>query len=194
MRGEPDAFGSAYRLLSSTVVPRPIAWTSSRSEDGADNLAPYSFFTVATVDPPTLVVSTTGTGEGLKDTARNAVSTGGFVVNVVTDDLAEAMNATSATLPPGADEFEHAGVAKAEAERVDAPLVADSPVSLECRLAETVEVGISTLLFGEVVYAHVDDDLLVDGKLDVQRLDAVGRLAGSHYASTGGRFSLERPD
>jgi len=194
MRGDPDEFGSAYRLLSSTVVPRPVAWTSSRSGDGVDNLAPYSFFTVATVDPPTLVVSTTGTGRGLKDTARNAVETGGFAVNVVTDDLAAAMNETSATLPAGEDEFEHAGVERAAGERVDAPIVADSPVSLECRLADVVEVGISTLLFGEVVYAHVDDDLLVDGKLDVRRLDAVGRLAGSHYATTGERFSLERPD
>ncbi|MFB6154267.1 MAG: flavin reductase family protein [Haloferacaceae archaeon] len=194
MRGEPDAFGSAYRLLSSAVVPRPIAWTSSRSEDGVDNLAPFSFFTVATVSPPTLVVSTTGTGEGLKDTARNAVDTGGFAVNVVTEDLAAAMNETSATLPAEADEFEHAGVEKSEAARVDAPIVADSPVSFECRLADAVEVGASTLLFGEVVYAHVDDALLDGGKLDVERLDAVGRLAGSRYASTGERFSLVRPD
>lgn len=194
MKGTPDAFGGGYRLLSAAVVPRPVAWVSSRGDDGVDNLAPYSFFTVATHDPPTVVISTTGTGDELKDTARNAVATGEFAVNVVTDDLAAAMNRTSATLAETEDEFVEAGIEKAAGERVDAPLVDASPVSFECELADTVEVGGNTLLLGEVVYAHVDDDVLEDGKVDVRRLDALGRLAGSFYATTDERFSLERPD
>lgn len=194
MKGTPDAFGGGYRLLSAAVVPRPVAWVSSRGDDGVDNLAPYSFFTVATHDPPTVVISTTGTGDDLKDTPRNAVATGEFAVNVVTDDLATAMNRTSATLAETEDEFVEAGITKAAGERVDAPLVAASPVSFECELVDTVEVGGNTLLLGEVVYAHVDDDLLDSGKIDVRRLDALGRLAGSYYATTDERFSLERPD
>jgi flavin reductase (DIM6/NTAB) family NADH-FMN oxidoreductase RutF len=194
MNGTPEAFGGGYRLLSAAVVPRPIAWVSSRGDDGVDNLAPYSFFTVATHDPPTVVVSTTGTGDELKDTPRNAVETGEFAVNVVTEDLAEVMNETSATLEGSEDEFVAAGLTKTAGERVDTPLVADAPVSMECELVDTVEVGGNTLLLGEVVYAHVDDDVLEDGKIDVRRLDALGRLAGSYYATTDERFSLERPD
>ncbi len=194
MEGEPADFG-AYRLLSGAVVPRPIAWVSSRSADGVDNLAPYSFFNVAAVDPPVLMFSPNGIGEDRKDTAENAVETGEFVVNVVTVDLAEAMNATSATLPPGEDEFEHAGLERAEAVRVDAPRVADAKVAFECRLYDAIEVGTSTMILGEVVYAHVADDVATpDGKLDVTELDAVGRLSGGGYATTRDRFSMERPD
>jgi len=194
MEGEPTAFGSAYRLLSGAVVPRPIAWVGSRSADGVDNLAPYSFFNVVTPEPPTLVVSTYGRGDDLKDTARNAVDRGAFVVHVVTRAFAEAMNETSATLPPGESEFEHAGLTPAEATEVDAPRIADAPVAFECSLVETTEVGASTLLFGEVQWAHVDEDLLDDaGKFDVRDLDAVGRLSGSYYAATDDRFAMERP-
>lgn len=193
MRGPPDAFGGGYRLVSSAVVPRPIAWVSSRDPDGADNIAPYSFFNVVSSRPPILMFSPTGTGEDLKDSARNAIASGGFVVNVVTDAHASAMNETSATLPAHADEFGHAGIEKAEAERVDAPRVADAAVAMECELHDTIEVGSSTMVLGEVVFAHVDDDVLTDGKVDVTKLDAVGRLAGSHYARTHDRFSLERP-
>lgn len=193
MHGEPTAFGSAYRLLSGAVVPRPIAWVSSRGDAG-DNLAPYSFFTVASIDPPILVFAPVGHGPSLKDTPRNAIEHGEFVVNVVTDDLVEAMNQTAATVPPGVDEFEHAGIEKADAERVDAPRVAEADVSFECTLYDSMEVGSSTLVLGEVVYAHVADEVLTDGKLDTTKLDAVGRLAGSQYTRTDDRFELVRPE
>jgi len=190
--GPPDAFGSPYRLLSGAVVPRPIAWVSSRGPAG-ENLAPYSFFNVVAVDPPVVAFAPVATADDPKDSLRNALGTGAFVVNVVTRDLAAAMNASSATLPPGESEFDRAGVDRAEAERVDAPLVADARVSFECELYESIEVGGSTLVLGEVVHAHVAESVLTDGKMDVGKLDAVGRLAGDWYASTDDRFELERP-
>ncbi|QIB74137.1 flavin reductase family protein [Halogeometricum borinquense] len=193
MDGPPDAFGSPYRLLSGAVVPRPIAWVSTRAPDGTHNLAPYSFSNVATTDPPTLLFSSGGTGDDRKDSARNAIETGAFVYNVVTEDVAEAMNETSATLEPDGDEFEHAGVTPADSVVVDAPRVAEATVSFECRLADTLEVGASTVVLGEVVHAHVDESVLTDGKIDTRKLDAVGRLAGNEYARLTDRFSMERP-
>jgi len=192
MDGTPETFGSPYRLLSAAVVPRPIAWVSSRGPRG-ENLAPFSFFNVAAIDPPTVMVAPVGVGGDRKDTPENALATEAFVVNVVTGDLVEAMNETAATLAPGESEFERAGVTATEATAVDAPRVDEAHVSFECTLSESMELGGSTLLFGEVVHAHVDDDLLVDGKLDVTKLDAVGRLAGGYYASTRDRYHLERP-
>lgn len=191
--GPPDAFGSPYRLLSGAVAPRPIAWVSSRGPAG-ENLAPYSFFTVAAVDPPVVAFAPVSTLEEPKDTLRNAVETGAFAVNLVSVALAEAMNASSATLPPDESEFDRAEVTPTECERVDAPRVSEAPVSLECELYDVIPVGKSTLVLGEVVRAHVTDDLLTrEGDFDVTAYDPAGRLAGSWYATTRDRFSLERP-
>jgi flavin reductase (DIM6/NTAB) family NADH-FMN oxidoreductase RutF len=193
MEGKPEEFG-AYRLLAGGVVPRPIAWVSTRSAAGVNNLAPYSFFNVVAYDPPVVMFAPVGVGDDLKDTPRNAIDSGEFVVNVVTHELAEAMNATSATLPHGESEFDHAGITPSDSVTVDAPRVADAKVAFECELYDTVEVGSSTMVLGEVVYAHVADEVTTDGKLDVKKVDAVGRLSGSHYATTRERFSLERPE
>ena len=189
---------SMYRTLTGTVVPRPIGWVSTTGPDGADNLAPYSFFTVASVDPPVLLFSSgdrPGRPENLSDTARNARETGEFVVNVVTEPFAEAMSDTSATLEPGDSEFDHAGLERAASTAVEPPRVAGIEAAYECRLHDTVDVGSNTLVLGEVVYAHLSDDLLTDeGKVDVDEVAAVGRLAGSGYCWTRERFRMERPD
>lgn len=211
--GSPTEFGSAYRLLSSAVVPRPIAWVSSRSPDGHDNLAPYSFFNVVSVDPPVLLFAPAGraSDESLKDTTKNIIgdegfgengvgnptnergASGEFVVHVVTEDTVEAMNATSATLDRDESEFDHADLTPVRADCIDAARVEEAAIAFECTLYDAHPVGGSTMILGEVVHAHVDDDLLTDGEMDVNRLDAVGRLAGGWYCRTDGRFELERP-
>ena len=188
-----DHDGSLYRVLSSAVVPRPIAWVSTRSEDGVDNLAPYSFFTVALVDPPVLLFASVDGADGLKDTPRNARDTGEFVVNIVTDGLEEAMNETSATLPADESEFDRAGIERADSRVVDAPRVAEAEIAFECTLHDLVDVGGSTLVLGDVEYVHLDESVTTDGTIDVNEVEAVGRLAGSLYARTVERFSLERP-
>ncbi|WP_255149546.1 flavin reductase family protein [Halorarius halobius] len=184
--------GSLYRTLSGAVVPRPIGWISTRSAEGEDNLAPYSFFNVASVDPPVLLFAPVDADDGLKDTPRNVVDTEAFAHNVVTADLVGSMNETATS--HAVDEFERAGVTKAECTSVDAPYVAEAKVAFECELYEFVDIGVSSLVLGEVTHVHVDDEVTTDGKLDTTKLDAVGRLAGSEYAYTRDRFALERPD
>lgn len=182
---------SLYRVLAGAVVPRPIGWISTRGADG-DNLAPYSFFNVATPSPPTVAFSAGPDGDGRKDTVENAEATGAFAHNVVTADLAEAMNATSTG--DDVDEFDRAGVTKRDCETVDAPFVGESPVVFECAVVDTVELGVSTLVLGEVQYVRIDDRVTTDGKLDTGKLDALGRMAGAEYARTRDRFSMERPE
>ncbi len=186
---------SMYRTLSGTVVPRPIGWISTTSTEGVDNLAPYSFFNVVSVSPPVLMFAPGVRPHGLTDTARNARETEEFVVNIVTAPFAEAMNATSASLSSDESEFDHAGLDRAPSTKVRPPRVAGIEVAYECELYDMQRVGSHHVVMGEVVYAHVDDGLLDrDGKVDVGRLDVVGRLAGSFYDSVENRFRMERPD
>lgn len=190
----------AYGLLISTILPRPIAWVSTVSSEGRGNLAPFSFFQGVTANPPTLlfVVANTRDG-GRKDTLRNVEATGEFVVNLVPFALAEAMNATSASLPHGESEFERFGIASAPSARVRPPRVAASPVALECALDRIVTVGEGPLagnvVFGRIVHAHVEDAVLgPDGRPDPAKLDLIGRLGGEAYVRTRERFDLRRPD
>lgn len=189
-----------YRTLTSAVIPRPIAWVSSTSPDGVDNLAPFSFFNIASVSPPVLFFAPLKFDhrkpDRFKDTPRNIHESREFVVNVVTQPLLEAMNETSARLPAGESEFDRAELTRGESTVVSPPRVEEAAISFECTLYDEVPIGRSTCIFGEVVHAHVDDDLLTeDGKMDVQRVNAVGRLAGSWYTllDQDNYTSLERP-
>jgi len=190
--GPPDSFGSLYRLLSTAVTPRPIGWISTTSPAGVDNLAPYSFCNVVAVDPPVVMFAPVGSRD-LKDTPRNVRETEQFVVNTVTRELVEQMNATSATLPAGESEFDQVGIERAGSVEVEPPRVAAANVAMECELYDWIEVGGSVLILGEVVHVHVDESVLTDGKVDIDKLETVGRLAGSQYASTVDRFSIDRP-
>ena len=190
----------AYALLISTILPRPIAWVSTVSPEGRGNLAPFSFFQGVTANPPTLLFVVANTRDGArKDTLRNVEATREFVVNLVPFALAEAMNATSASLPHGESEFERFGIGSSPSARVRPPRVAASPVAMECTLDRTVTVGEGPLagnvVFGRIVHAHLDDSVLgADGRPDPAKLDLIGRLGGEGYVRTRERFDLRRPD
>jgi len=195
---EEEGVGWCYRTLTSIVVPRPIGWISTTGTDGVDNLAPYSFFNVATTDPPTVLFAPgrrSHAADGRTDTARNARETEEFVVNLVTTEFAEPMNETSATLDPGVSEFDHVGLERAPSTVVDPPRVAGVAAAMECSLREIQSVGAHELVLGEVVRFHLDDRLLTDDdRVDVTEVDAVGRLASSWYDRTERRFEMERPE
>lgn len=186
----PDDQGlNVYRMLTSLVVPRPIAWVSSVDEDGSGNLAPHSFFTVVSSEPPVVMF----TSLGHKDTLRNIKATGEFVVNVVTKDLMEVCNLTSADLEPSVDEADYFGVRMEDSEVVRPPRVAASPASLECSLHSTTEVGNGVIILGEVLAMTVREDLLKDGLADVTLLDPVSRLGGIQWSGLGPLTDLARP-
>ncbi|THE64053.1 flavin reductase family protein [Salinadaptatus halalkaliphilus] len=189
-----DDSASLYRTLTGLVVPRPIGWISTRSEDGVDNLAPYSFFNAVSVDPPILMFSPVDRPDGLSDTTVNVRETEAFVVNLVTHEFAEAMNQTSAELPSTESEFDHADLERAPSERVDPPRVAGVAAAFECELYDIIDVGSNSVVLGEAVSIHVRDDITTDGKVDTSKLEIVGRLAGGAYDWTTDRFEMERPD
>lgn len=192
---DPNA---VYRLLVGSIVPRPIAWISTVSADGVANLAPYSFFTVASCNPPVLSVTQVNPRDRLsKDTLANLRATGAGVVNIVSAALAEQMNATCADFPSGISEFNAAGIARVPSMVVAADGVADAPVRLECRLRQVIEVSAEpsggTMMLLDVVHIHVADRVLANGAIDPQWLDAVGKMGGNGYTHTRERFDLARP-
>ena len=180
---------TAYLLLTSLVVPRPIAWVSTVSPDGIPNLAPHSYCNIVSSAPP--IVHFTSTGE--KDSLRNVRATGEFVVNVVTRELVDAMNLSSADFPPEVSEFSWTGLEPAPSRRVRPPRVAAAKAALECRVESILAKGNGNMVFGEVLVAHVADSIWRDERVDPTLLHAVGRLGGAHYADTSDVFSLPRP-
>jgi flavin reductase (DIM6/NTAB) family NADH-FMN oxidoreductase RutF len=180
---DPDQLGPGrfYRLLNSVVVPRPIAWVSSTSAAGIDNLAPHSFFTVASVTPP--IVQFTSVGE--KDSVRNIRQSGEFVVNFAPEALFRQINATATDFPPDVSEFDAVEVEREASTRVRPPRVAASPVALECVLHDVVMVGDCFLVLGRVVHAAVAADVLRGDHPDVHRLRPLSRLGGDEWATVG---------
>ncbi|WP_247827324.1 flavin reductase family protein [Arthrobacter antioxidans] len=179
----PDPANSRafYKFLTSVVVPRPIAWVSSTSVDGVDNLAPHSFFTIASVNPP--IVQFTSVGR--KDSVRNIEATGEFVVSFTPEDLFEAVNATGTAFPPEVSEFDAAGLTREPSTTVRPPRVLESPVALECRLHLIQDMGDCTLVFGEVLHAVVSEDVL-DGELpSIAALRPLSRLGRNEWGTAG---------
>ena len=176
-----------YPWLTSVVVPRPIAWVSSRSTDGIDNLAPHSFFTIAGIDPP--VVCFTSVGE--KDSVRNIRATGEFVVSMCTEQLIEQVNLTGTDFPSDLSEFDAAGLTREPSLKVSPARVAESPVALECRLADTKQFGICTVIFGEVVHLAIAEEVLRDGRPVIDLLKPVARLGANEWCDIG-RVSSRR--
>ncbi|HEY9566419.1 MAG TPA: flavin reductase family protein [Nocardioides sp.] len=184
---DPDT--RPYGLLTALVVPRPIAWVSTVSADGIGNLAPHSFFTVASAHPPVVQF----TSVGAKDTLANVLATGEFVVNLASRPLMEQVNQTSAPYRLGVDEAAAVGVATEPSELVRPYRVVDSPSSIECVLHSTIEVGDSTIVLGSVEAITVRAEVLVDGRPDFDRLEAVSRLGGQQWGLPPEVVTLERP-
>ncbi len=200
MQIDPHTFEhNFYRVLTGVVVPRPIAFVSTVSAAGVANLAPFSFFNAVSPDPPTIVFSSSRrAGTKDKDTLTNVEQTGEFVVNVVVDEIAEAMNRTAAEFPAEVNEFEIAGLTEAPSVKVKAPRVAESPVNMECRLKQVVNLGADGeqghgLVIGEIVLLHIRDDLIDGHRINHQLLKPTGRLAGSMYCHTADIFEMVRP-
>jgi flavin reductase (DIM6/NTAB) family NADH-FMN oxidoreductase RutF len=192
MRTDVDPAGvgtrAFYRLLTSVVVPRPIAWVSTRSADGIDNLAPHSFFTVSCVDPPMIQF----TSVGRKDSLRNAVATGEFVVCLATEPLFEQVNASGTDFPAGVSEFAEVGLTAEPSVVVAPPRVAESPVALECRLHQALELGDSTVVIGRVLHASIDSDVF-DGDLPgIDKLRPLARLGKDEWSTIGKILEITR--
>lgn len=182
-----------YKLLTNLVVPRPIAWVTSQSQSGVVNLAPFSFFNAVGSDPLYVIVSVGKRDNGeLKDTAKNIQSSGEFVVNMVTEELFDAMNISAADFPPDHSELEAAHLHTAPSVRIKTPRVAQAPVSLECKLFSAQPLGANTLFIGEIVMFHVTDHLM-GPRLHVEKFAPIGRLGSpSVYCRTTDRFDIAR--
>lgn len=184
---DPDV--NTYPLLNSIVVPRPIAWVSTRSAAGVGNLAPHSFFTVACVDPPLVSI----TSVGAKDTLRNVQETGEMVISLANRPLLERINGTSAPYDPDVDEAEAEGLEMAPSTNVSVPRVAASPASLECTLHSVQELGNSWLILGRVVGIHVDDAVMEDGHPEFGLMEPLARLGRNEWGLPNQVVRIDRP-
>lgn len=183
-----------YKLLIGSVVPRPIAWVSTLADDGTPNLAPFSFFTIASSEPPVLLFCPQRRPDGeRKDTARNAAAGGEFVLHIVGEELAEQMNHTSASYAYGVNEFERSGLRSVPSELVAPPRIESAPIAFECRVETILPLGEADTVFGRVLLAHLRDDVYRDGYVVLDALRPIARLAGDDYARVTEVFSMRRP-
>ena len=194
-----DGHGLPHNPFNALIVPRPIGWISTRDSKGRDNLAPYSFFNGVAYEPPQLMFATTsGKSDrgGMKDSASIIEETGVFCVNTVSFALTDAMNISSEAFAAGVDEFERAGLEKAECQTINCPRIASTPAALECKLTQILKVKgeNNTVVFGEVTGIYIDDSCLTDGKLDVTKYTPLSRLGYRDYATIEKGFTLTRPD
>jgi flavin reductase (DIM6/NTAB) family NADH-FMN oxidoreductase RutF len=189
---------NAYKLLISTVVPRPIAWVTTQDVDGSVNAAPFSFFNAVSGKPPVVVIGIGGRAPGdVKDTGGNIRRTGQFVVNLASNALAEKMNVTAIDFGKEVNELAQAGLTTAPSARVRPPRIAESPVSLECERLVIVEVGIDrAVVLGSVLAIHVKDEFVLNSErcyIDTPKLDLIGRMhGGGWYARTTDLFEMPR--
>jgi flavin reductase (DIM6/NTAB) family NADH-FMN oxidoreductase RutF len=192
---EDTASRDRYKLLSGLIVPRPIGWIGTRRANGTFNLAPFSFFNVVSTAPPTVLFSGSSHSDRPKDSITLAEESGEFTVNIVSEEVAQAMSVTAGTFGPDDDEFAIAGLTAVAGKVVAAPMVAESPANLECRVSTVVDVGegLTRIVVGRVVALHVDDSVLDDTRIDATSLRAVGRMSGNTYITTDHLFELPRP-
>ena len=194
-----EGHGLPHNPFNAIVTPRPIGWSSTRSPDGTDNLAPYSFFNAVAYTPPQVMFASTGAKpdqDGGKDSVANIRDTGQFCVNIVEYEMREAMNVSSAGFEKGVDEFERAGLARTDCNTITCARVAEAPAALECRLTKIIDLegAANFLVLGEVIGIHMRDDCLVEGRFDVLTFHPLSRLGYRAYARVTEVFSLARPD
>jgi flavin reductase (DIM6/NTAB) family NADH-FMN oxidoreductase RutF len=186
----------SYKLLAGSIVPRPIAFVSTISLEGVTNLAPFSFFNAVCAEPP-IVCFSVGNRVPPKDTVANIRATGEFVVNIVSEAIAEQMNLCAGDYPAGVSEFEISGLTPEASDIVKPPCVSESPVNMECRLIQIVDCGTrsggASLIVGEVVRFHFDRNIAHNFRIDPAKLRAVGRMGGNQYIHTEDRFEMIRP-
>lgn len=194
--------GLKHNPFKALVAPRPIGWVSTLSGDGIMNLAPFSYFNAVTDFPPTVLFGCNGPHpEGdVKDTAANVRDTGEFVINMVTADLKDQMNASSAHVGRSVSEFDVAGLTPAPSQLVAAPRVRESPVNLECRLVQIIQLRssspkiVNNLVIGEVIGIHIDERILTDGMVDIAKYRPLARLGYMDYTIVEETFAMDRPD
>lgn len=187
-----------YKLLIGSIIPRPIAFITTKSSDGIVNAAPFSYFNIAATDPPMLAVSIQRKDGTRKDSARNIINTKEFVIHIVDEDNVAEINKTAASLPPNKSEIDVTKLNLAGSTDVAVPAVEQAKVRFECTLEKAIELGrddITTadLIIGKVDRFHIAEDVYEAGKINYGKLKAVSRLAGHDYATIGNIFSIERP-
>lgn len=186
-----------YKILIGSVIPRPVAWAGTRSKDGINNLAPFSFYNCFSSNPPILGFSTQPRVDGRKkDTLQNIEDTRCFTLSSASHKFMKEISKSAALLEPDQDEFFYAGLEPAEATHIAAPYVKEALLVYECTLHDIIRLGSGpgsgNLILGQVRYIHIRDELYQNGRIDFETLDPVGRLAGDWYATIRDRFEMKR--
>lgn len=189
-----------YKLLTGSIIPRPVAFVTTLSKNGVLNAAPYSYFNIVTSNPPMISISVQRKDGQMKDTARNANERGEFVVHISDETYIEEINKTAANLPENQSEIALTNLTLADSVQIEVPGIAESRIRMECVLEHSISLGGEMnvpgcdLLIGRVVHFHVDDELYYEGKIRMKDLRPVSRLAGNDYSKLGEFFSLQRPE
>ncbi len=195
LKTEPSVL---YKLLTGTIIPRPIGWISTIGENGINNLAPFSYFNMVSHDPPCVMFSTARDNNKNKDTLNNVLSNGEFVVNLATLDTVEAMNATSAAVPANVDEFELTNLTPMDSVFIKPKRVKESPIHLECEMIhhyfiDNNDGGGACMVIGKIKTIHIDDAVLMENnRINLEVYKPIARLAGSNYSTLGELFSIKR--
>ncbi len=200
MEFNPDTLEASaiYKLLTGSIIPRPIGWISTIDENGINNLAPFSYFNAVGDDPPHVMFSTVCGNNTNKDTLNNVLANKQFVVNMVTEALVEQMNATSQAVPSNVDEFELVGLTPIASTKIKPMRVKESPITFECEMVhhyflENHKQGGACIVIGRIVMMHIDESVLLDNyKINMETYKPVARLAGSNYSKIGEKFSIKR--
>ena len=188
-----------YFFLTASVIPRPVAFTTTLSNKGVLNGAPFSYFNIVAADPPLLSISVQRSGGEMKDTARNALEQGEFVVHITDESYIEKINETSIAFPPSRSEVEHSGLTPVESTEIKTPGVKEASIRMECVVERIIPLGgresapACDLIIGKVVKYHIRETVLKEGRIDANLLRPVSRLAGTQYEKLGEIFKLKRP-